>query len=177
MSSRWPLTLALAGIESQIWSTTPFIVFGTIAPADGGLLRFEQRTPAVTAVNTVHPDEFEPDRSVDRLLSSWQAGPMIRVPIQGTDASCFAALPAASESNAAHTQSLERLARQLAARWQAGESDEERERRLLRIDALSDVLRTLTGTLDLRDVFDRLSASARGVLPHDSAFGLLFTRV
>jgi transcriptional regulator with GAF, ATPase, and Fis domain len=177
MSSRWPLTLALASIEAEIWSTSPFIVFGTVAPADGGLLRFELRTPAVTAVNALRPDEFEPGRSVDQILSAWQAGPMIRVPIDGTDAACFAALPESREPRGEDTQTLERLSRQLAARLHGGESDDARERRLLRIDALSDVLRTLTGTLDLRDVFDQLSAAARRVLPHDSAFGLLFTRV
>src|SRR5262245_8038347 len=177
MSSRWPLTLALASIEPEIWSTTPFAAVGTIAPVDGGLLRFERHSPAVTAANALHPDDFQPGRAVDRTLAAWQLGPLMRVPIEGTGATLFAALPASRQPQDEDTTTLSRLSQQIASRLQAGESEDDREQRLVRIDALSDVLRTLTGVLDLRDVFDQLSKVAQHVLPHDSAFALLFTRV
>src|SRR5262249_42501069 len=152
MSSRWPLTMALASVEAEVWSTTPFQVFGTIAPVEDGLLRLELRSPAVTAANTLHPDEFQPGRSVANRLGAWQAGPLIRVPIDGTDATCCAALAAECRPQDADVETLARLSNQIAARMQAGELEDDRERRLVRIDALSDVLRTLTGALDLRDV-------------------------
>src|SRR5262245_25498494 len=177
MSSRWPLTLALASIEVEIWSTTPFRVVGTLAPVEEGRLRFELRTTAVTAVNALHPDEFQPGRSVANRLSAWQAGALLRVPIDGTDATCVAALPEGRQPEDADLAALARISNQISAGLQTGESEDDRERRLVRIEALSDVLRTLTGVLDLRDVFERLSQVAQGVLPHDTAFGLLFMRV
>jgi len=48
MSARWPLTTALASLETEIWSTIQFAAVGTMAPADDGLVRFELRTPAAT---------------------------------------------------------------------------------------------------------------------------------
>jgi len=39
--------------------------------------------------------------------------------------------------------------------------------RLRRLEALDDLLPTLAGALDVREVFDRISAIARRVLPHD----------
>jgi transcriptional regulator with GAF, ATPase, and Fis domain len=177
MSSRWPLTLALASVEAEIWSTTPFRVFGTIAPVENSLLRLEFRTRSVTAVNVVHPDEFQPGRSVDNRLSAWQAGPLIRMPIDGTDVTCFAALPDSRTPQEEDIRTLARFAQLIASRLDTAESDDDRERRLMRIEALSDVLQTLTGVLDLGEVFDELTAVAQGVLPHDTAFGLLFTRL
>jgi len=177
MPSRWPLTLALASVEAEIWSTTPFRVFGTIAPVENGLLRLELRAPAVTSANVLHPDDFQPGRAVDERLSAWQAGPLVRVPIDGTDATFFAALPEGRQPQDGDRETLARLSKLIAARMSSVESDDDCERRLMRIDALSDVLRTLTGVLDLREVFDRLSQVAQRVLPHDTAFGLLFIRV
>src|SRR2546426_534984 len=177
MPSGWPLTMALASLEEEVWSTTPFAVVGTTAPADNGLVRFELRTPAVTSVNLLHPDQFQPGRAVDRMLSAWHAGPLRRVPIGEDGAMCFAALSESRPFQDAETRALTHLAQQIAARSRNGESADEREQRLTRIDALSDVLRALTGALDLGDVFDQLSTVARRVLPHDSAFAFVFTRV
>jgi len=167
--------MALASIEAEIWSTTPFAVVGTTAPADNGLVRFELRTPAVTSVNLLHPDEFQPGRAVDRILSAWSAGPLLRAPIDGHGAMCFAALPESQPFQDAETQALAHLAQQIAARSQDGETPEAREGRLTRIDALSGVLPALTGALDLRDVFDQLSTIARRALPHDSSFVLIIS--
>src|SRR5262249_12495431 len=110
-------------------------------------------------------------------LSAWQAGPLVRVPIDGTDATFFAALPEGRQPQDGDRETLARLSKLIAARMSSGESDDDCERRLMRIDPLADVRRTLTGVLDLREVFDRLSQVAQRVLPHDTAFGLLFIRV
>ena len=168
--------MALAAIESEVWSTTPFALVGTTAPAGNGLVRFEMRSRAATSVNLLHPDEFLPGRAVDRMVSPWGVGPMGRVPIDWDGAMCFAALPDGRPFQEADTHMLARLAQQVAERSRADEPDDMREQRLTRIDALSDVLRTLTGALDLRDVFSQLSTVARRVLPHDSAFALMFMR-
>ena len=168
--------MALASIEAEIWSSTPFILVGTTAPAENGLIRFEMRSRAATAANLLHPDEFQPGRAVDRMLSAWNAGPIGRAPIGWDGAMCFAALPDARPLQEADTHRLTQLAQEIDARSRAGEAEDERERRLTRIDALSDVLRTLTGALDFRDVFSQLSTVARGVLTHDSALALMFMR-
>src|SRR5262245_749103 len=169
MSSRWPLTMALASIEAEIWATTPFVLVGTTAPAENGLVRFEMRSRAATAVNLLHPDEFQPGRTVDRMLAPWNAGPIGRAPIGWDGTMCFAALPDAQPLRDADLQCLAQLAQQIDARSRDGEPDEVREQRLTRIDGLSDVLHTLTGALDLREVFSQLSAVARRVITHDSA--------
>src|SRR6185295_18272629 len=103
MSSRWPLTMALAAIEAEIWSTTPFLLVGTTAPAENGLVRFEMRSRAATGVNQLHPDEFQPGRAVDRMLAAWGAGPIGRAPIGWDGAMCFAALPDARPFTQAET--------------------------------------------------------------------------
>jgi transcriptional regulator with GAF, ATPase, and Fis domain len=169
--------MALASIESEIWSTTPFAVFGTTAPADNGLVRFELRTPAVTSVNLLHPDEFQPGRAVDRMLSPWRVGPLARAPIGEEGVVCFAALPESRPFQDVETSALAHVTHQIAARLRHDEPSDVRERRLTRIDALSGVLSALTSALDLREVFDQLSAVAQRVLPHDSAFAFVFTRV
>src|SRR5262245_37402154 len=177
MSSRWPLTMALASIEAEIWATTPFVLFGATAPAENGLVRFEMRSRAAAAVNLLHPDEFQPGRAVDRMLSAWNAGPIGRAPIGWDGAMCIAALPDERRLQEAEMRRLAQLAQEIDARSRAGESDDEREQRLTRIDALSDVLHALTGALDFRDVFSQLSTVARRVLTHDTAFVLMFMRV
>ena len=80
--------MALASIEAEIWSSTPFILVGTTAPAENGLIRFEMRSRAATAANLLHPDEFQPGRAVDRMLSAWNAGPIGRAPIGWDGAMC-----------------------------------------------------------------------------------------
>jgi len=169
--------MALASLEDEIWSTTPFAVVGTMSPAEDGLVRVELRTRVATSVNRLAADEFLPGRAIDRMLSPWDVGPLARAPIDGTDAACFAALPAARAFQDAETQALVQLARRVAALSRAPEPDPARDERLARIDGLSDMLPTLSTALDLRDVFEQLSAVARRVLPHDSAFAFVFVPV
>ena len=47
MSARWPLTLALASLEDEIWSTTPFAAVGLMVPAEHDVVSFEFHTPVV----------------------------------------------------------------------------------------------------------------------------------
>src|SRR5262245_2183231 len=136
MSSRWPLTMALASVEAEIWATTPFVLFGSTAPAENGLVRFEMRSRAATAVNLLHPDEFQPGRIVDRMLSAWNAGPIGRAPIGWDGAMCFAALPEGRRLQEGEMRRLAQIAQEIDARSRSVESEEERERRLTRIDAL-----------------------------------------
>jgi transcriptional regulator with GAF, ATPase, and Fis domain len=177
MPAGWPLTMALASLEDEIWSATPFAVVGTMSPAEHGLVRFELRTRVATSVNRLAPDEFLPGHAVDRMLSSLRVGPLSRAPIDGADATCFAALPDSRPFQDAETQALAHLGQRIAALSGEPEPAAAREERLARIDGLSDMLPTLSAALDLRDVFDQLSAVARRVLPHDSAFAFVFIDV
>ena len=49
----WSLTTALAAVEPDVWSTTPFAAIGTVRPLDDGRVRFEMRTPLAAAVSVV----------------------------------------------------------------------------------------------------------------------------
>jgi transcriptional regulator with GAF, ATPase, and Fis domain len=175
MLAGWPLTMALASLENEIWTATPFAVVGTMSPEENGRVRFELRTRVATSVNRLPPDELLPGRAVDRMLSPWRVGPLARAPIHGAGATCFAALPDARPLDEAETQVLARLGERIAELSQQAEPAAARERRLTRIDALSEMPRALSGALDLRDVFDQLSAIARRVLPHDSAFVMIIS--
>src|SRR5439155_9795788 len=172
MSARWPLTLALASLEDEIWSTTPFAAVGLMVPSADDVVSFEFHTPVVSSVNRLHANEFQPGGAVDRSLAPWAVGALVRAPIDG-GAMCFAALPDSRPFQDAETRALTRLTDQIAARSQEGEPAAARERRLIHVDALTDMLRTLGGALDLRDVFDQLSAIVRRVVPHDSAFVMI----
>src|SRR5262245_49670770 len=123
MSSRWPLTMALASLESEVWSTTPFAIIGTTAPAGNGLVRFEMRSAAATGVKLLPPDEFRPGRAIDRMLAPWGVGPVGRAPIDWDGAMCFAALPDGRSFQEAETQTLARFAQRLAERSRADEPE------------------------------------------------------
>jgi transcriptional regulator with GAF, ATPase, and Fis domain len=64
---------------------------------------------------------------------------------------------------------FERLAARVAAAIQEPEARDARIARLARTDAVEEVLPLITGALDVRDVFHRLSDVARSLLPHDAA--------
>src|SRR5439155_25172709 len=116
MPARWPLTLALASLEDEIWSTTPFAAVGLMVPAEHDVVSFEFHTPLITSSNRVHRHEFEPGGAIDRNLAPWTLGPLARAPIGGSDAMCFAALPESRPFEDADMRSLTWLAAEIAAR-------------------------------------------------------------
>src|SRR5437773_914113 len=51
MSARWPLTLALASLEDEIWSTTPFAAVGLMVPSADDVVSFEFHPPVVSSAH------------------------------------------------------------------------------------------------------------------------------
>src|SRR5262245_28209295 len=188
----WSLTTALAAVEPDVWSTTPFAAIGAVRALDDGRVRFEMRTRLAAAANVVNREDLppalqpthadgvsvaqlsdgrDPERAGDRLTAAFGLDSMVRVPV-GTAAapvSVFAALPASRAIDHAEIEALERIARRAQMLADAGEPHDVRERRLARFDALAPVLRTLGAALDVRDVFDELSRVTREILPHESS--------
>src|SRR5499427_3450691 len=188
----WSLTTALAAVEPDVWSTTPFAAIGAVRSLDGGRVRFEMRTRLAAAANVVSRQDLPPalqpthadgvsvarlsdgrdlERAGDRLTAAFGLDSIVRVPV-GTAAapvSVFAALAASRAIDRAEIDALERIARRAQVLADAGEPRDVRERRLARLDALAPVLRTLGAALDVRDVFDELSRVTREILPHESS--------
>jgi transcriptional regulator with GAF, ATPase, and Fis domain len=188
----WSLTTALAAVEPDVWSATPFAAIGTVRPLEGERVRFEMRTRLAAAANVLGAGDLPPvlhpstaagvsvgrlsagrdtGRAVDRLTAAFELDSVARIPI-GTDeapVTLFAALDDSRAIDNAAIDALEELARRVRALADGGEPREVRERRLARFDALSQVLTTLGTALDVRDVFDTLSALTRQILPHESA--------
>jgi len=188
----WSLTTALAAVEPDIWSTTPFAAVGSVRVADDGRVRFEVRTRLSAAANLVDAAALPPvlrpahnagisvarlaaerdtERGVDRLLAAFRLDSIVRIPVGTVDApvTVFAALDDSRAIDDRDIDAVERIAHRAVALAAGGEPRAVRERRLARFDALSGVLRTLAAALDIRDVFDQLSTLTRGIIPHESS--------
>jgi len=165
--------MALASLEAEIWSTTRFRGIGLIETHADGRDRLEMHTPVSTVSSVLGPDGLGPGGTAARVLDMWQLGPMSRTAIgeRGTD--LFAAVPAGEVPGDKEAATLRAIALRLDELAAAGEPAAFRDERLVRIEALDDVLRAISGALDVRDVFEQLSDTARRVLPHDSS--LIFT--
>ena len=195
MTASWPLALAVASVEAELWSTTAFVAFGLVEPAGNGRTRVEIRNRVVASAHVVGGDEvpaplreppadprqfvplsahLRPSRAIDRLLITGSLEALLVVPI-GPDGGhqrgvLWAALSEPRAFHDAEVAAFAAVAKRVAALAREGEPLEVRDQRLSRIHALSDVLPVLGAALDIRDVFGQLSAIARRVLPHDSAF-------
>ncbi|HXI28095.1 MAG TPA: GAF domain-containing protein, partial [Vicinamibacterales bacterium] len=188
----WSLTTALAAVEPDIWTTTPFTAVGNVRVAGDGRVRFEVRTRVSAAANLVDAAalppvlrpahaagisvarlaaERDPERGVDRLLAAFGLDSIVRIPVGTADApvTVFAALDDSRAIDDRDIDAVERIAHRAVALAAGGEPRAVRERRLARFDALSGVLRTLAAALDIRDVFDQLSTLTRGIIPHESS--------
>jgi transcriptional regulator with GAF, ATPase, and Fis domain len=168
MTALWSLTMALASLEAEVWSTTRFRGVGLIEPQSDGRFRVETHTPAATVSSFLGEEGLQPGGTAARVLEMWQLGPMSRTPIGSHGTELFAAVP---EKALDHDDlaTLREVARRLDLLSTDGEPAALRDGRLARIEALDDVLRALAGALDVRDVFGQLSDTARRVLPHDSS--------
>jgi transcriptional regulator with GAF, ATPase, and Fis domain len=186
----WPLSTALGSLQVELWSAAPFAALGLVVPADNGRLRVEMRNRAGTSANILAPDELpeilrppadtpiqiadlasrlQPGRAVDRLLSAWNYGALLAVPIGSERALLWAALTEPRAFHHSEVRELERAAARLLTLAREGEAPDALELRLGRLDALSEVLPALGTALDMRVVFAQISAVARRVLPHDIA--------
>src|SRR5262245_18738238 len=166
MAPGWPLSMALASFEAELWASTPFRAIGLVEPAANGRVDVHIRTRLVSTSTTIDATELEPGGAIDGLRASWELGPLIRTPIELGGAALIAAYPASAPDQRDHDQSLARIADRIAAVSAAGEPIEALDDRLTRSDALAAMLGTLGSALDLRDVFGQLSVVARQVLPH-----------
>jgi transcriptional regulator with GAF, ATPase, and Fis domain len=192
----WSLTTALAAVEPDIWSTTPFAAVGFVVPAENGLVRFEMRTAQVATANLLRhsnlPRTFrvlsesqgvapslldsDLDGAIGCALPSARLGSVIGSPLGSgrPSAIMWAALADDRPIEEGEIRALARFAIRVDALAAAGEPPDVRERRLVRYNALRGVLSTLASALDVRDVFGRLSMLARKILPHDSAVAAMF---
>src|SRR5262249_27481728 len=149
-----------ASIGSEVWTSTRFRAIGLLQPQTDGRVRFEMHTPVTMASNFIDPDELESGGEIDRLLTMFRLGPLIRTPTGSAGTELFGAVPADSLA-ADDTNSLRQLANRVEKISAEGEPVVIREQRLGRIEALTEVLRALSTALDIRDVFDQLSTTAR----------------
>ncbi len=197
MSGLNGLSRALAALESEIRSSTPFEAMGFALPADEGRLLFELRTANAVAVNLLDPRQMLPvlrlpcdgvsqlapvaphydlTRALDHGLSVWGIDSIAVTPIAAAEGGglFFGARTAPLPFTDAELAALGTIAARVAALSREPEPEAVRESRLARVDALSAMLPTLAGALDIRDVFGQLSAIAQQVIPHHSSLvGLL----
>ena len=109
---------------------------------------------------------LRPDRALDRILSLWNLGALLAVPLGPDEGGVFwVARPDARAFASSEIAAAARWAKRLADASTGQQSSADRQRRLQRLDALAEVLPAL-GTAD---VFSALSSVAHRVLPHDSA--------
>jgi transcriptional regulator with GAF, ATPase, and Fis domain len=187
----WSLTTALAVVEPDVWSTTPFAAVGLALPAADGGVRFEMRTRQVATANEVRPADMPPalrapatgitasrltvdadtSRPIDRVMSFGSLDSVVTMPLGPGHpaATMFAAMSEERPFTDDEIGAVAAFARRVDQLAAAGEPLDVRERRLLRYDALSTVLSALGTALDIRDIFGRLSTLTRAILPHDTA--------
>jgi hypothetical protein len=169
MPLRWPLSMALASVEGEVWALTSFEAVGLIQPAANGRVDFQIRTRVAVLATTVDTLEFQPGLSIDGVRSIWNLGPFLRAPIGHDGTELFAARVRSEGDRAGDVEALARLADRVDAVSALGEPIDALDDRLSRVDALAGALQTLESALDLRDVFGQLSVVARRVLAHDFA--------
>ena len=184
MTSHWEMRVALAAFEAEALAIAPLHAWGLVLPASDGRVSFQLSHRAGTHVNILAAEELPPAlrtqiREPRRTALSQGNGNLVEASFAALDAGALVAIPlpgdlglywAASRDALGDAQvaALGALAARMAARAQQPESAESRAERLERLDLLRGVLPLIAGALDLRDVFERLSAIARPALPHDT---------
>jgi transcriptional regulator with GAF, ATPase, and Fis domain len=166
MPPRWPLSIALASIEPDVWASTTFEALGLIQPSADGRLLVQIRTRLAVSEALADAAALEPGGEIHRVRSVWNLGPLVRVPVGSDGVELFAAGGPSADTEP-QVAAVARLAERVAAISDAGESIDALDDRLTRVDAVGAVLHTLESALDLREVFSELSVVARRVLPHD----------
>jgi transcriptional regulator with GAF, ATPase, and Fis domain len=188
MAAIHALPRVLSALESEFWDRTRASAVGLVMPASDGLLRFEQRNRVMASAIFVHaadlpdvlrlpidgPRQLAPlaghlhaGTAVARFMTVFSLQSLCAVPLAGGGL-LFAAYDTPTRVDSLDLDALEHFASRLALAPDE-EPVDERDRRLTRLDALSDLLPVLGTALDVREIFDRVSAVARRVLPHDFA--------
>jgi transcriptional regulator with GAF, ATPase, and Fis domain len=187
----WSLTTALAAVEPDVWSTTPFAAIGLVQSAADGRVHFDIRTPVAASANRLRPEDLptalhapiaapmcthlqpgsNPARAIDRLTAHFDLDSMALVPLgsHGQSPAIWAALADSRAIADDEMEALHAIGERVVALCEAGEPDATRQHRLARFDRMSGILPTLAAALDVRDVFGTLSSLTRDILPHDSA--------
>lgn len=101
--SEWSLTSALAVVEPEIWSTTPFVAAGLVRPVENGPLRSDFRARTAANANVLAADQFprpfarcrrrtavvtplrpdlDPARGIDSMLAAFEVEALVVVPLQ-----------------------------------------------------------------------------------------------
>jgi len=119
----------------------------------------------LTALSS-HRDAAHP--VFERLLR-YRIDALLVVPLPGGLGSLWIGVGDAQPFAPAAVAAVERLAARISAAAAAPEARDERLARLSRVDAVEQMAPVIAGSLDVRDVFQRLSAIAKEILPHDGA--------
>jgi transcriptional regulator with GAF, ATPase, and Fis domain len=193
MSVSHPLSRALGAAEAGILRETGANAVGfALAPQDR-FMRFELRHRVTASAIFVRPSDVpavlrpplggpqrlltmagavEAGTPVARFMAMFGLTALCAVPLDG--GALFTAYETPDAAAAADLGTLARLAREMAERAAGPEPAEVEQQRLERVDRLADMLPVLSSALDVRELFDHLSAVVRRVLPHDLAVvGLL----
>jgi transcriptional regulator with GAF, ATPase, and Fis domain len=191
MTAAETLSRILGSIAPAVRASTRFPAVGVLTPAHHGLMRYEAvnaSTHGSVFVRTAQVPEFlrlpidQPRQGLPAESSVDERSPVRRFPgIFGLQNYCAVALDVEgggvlfgmsmerTPASDAEIDELRRVAVDVAAQARAEEASEDKERRLVRLDELSKTLPVLGTALDVRFIFDHLSAIARRVVPHDLA--------
>jgi len=126
---------------------------------------------------TSAPLKANPQRAIEWLLLSGGVERLVATRIDGLPVSaCFwAGFSQPDSLTSAQRDTFERVARMAAEVLQASVAPESVIGQLRRLEHAAELLHALLHVLDVRDVFDRLSATARIALPHDLLVLRLFS--
>ncbi len=126
---------------------------------------------------TSAPLKANPQRAIEWLLLSGGVERLVATRIDGLPVSaCFwAGFSQPDSLTSAQRDTFERVARMAAEVLQASVAPESAIGQLRRLEHAAELLPALLHVLDVRDVFDRLSSTAKIALPHDLLVLRLFS--
>jgi transcriptional regulator with GAF, ATPase, and Fis domain len=128
---------------------------------------------AATVSDTLTSLTIDPAGALERFLSDNGVGRVTSLPIPRSELSRFwVATPSAASLSGDQLQKLNSLAGSIDGLFTSDEADHIKQ--LHRLELSAQVLPTLLGVLDLREVFDRLSMAAQPAMPHDAMVVILF---
>ena len=181
MPSPSPFMSSLASLESEIRASTPFDMFGLVLPFSDGRMTFEVRNETCAAVHVLAIEEIpeslrrpppvatqfpdfsalcRPGSAIDRLLAPWPAGALAVVPLPGTGGLFWATSPESRRYSDAELERLAHFAALIEKRPDEASEDDALHRDAgihAKLEMIDDLVKTLAGVLDVRQVFDRVA--------------------
>jgi two-component system response regulator AtoC len=127
--------------------------------------------PGDAQIRSVAPLYEDPEIAhpmIERLLG-YGIDCLVVMPLPDVPGLFWAGKKGDSPFDASHLAGFASIGARLVAAMQADEPRDVRLARLIRLDAVEQLLPVVAAELDVRDVFHRLSGVAKSVLPHDAA--------